>query len=135
MIKVIAGVFLILHALVHLLYFGQSARLFELKPGMQWPDGAWIFSKLLGDHTTRTLAIAFCILAAAGFILGAAGIFFSQPWWRTITIASGVFSIVLYILFWNGRLQQLDSQGGVGILIDAVILAAIIVFRWPKFSF
>ena len=135
MIKVIAGVFLILHAFVHLLYVGQSTRLFELKPGLRWPDGSWAFSKLLGDQTARTLAITFCLLAAVGFVLGAAGIFFSQPWWRTIAIASCVFSIVLYILFWNGRLQQLDSQGGVGILIDAAILAAIIMFRWPKFDF
>ncbi len=135
MIKVIAGVFLILHAFVHLLYFGQSTRLFELKPGMLWPDGSWAFSKLLGDHTTRTLATVFCILAAVGFVLGAAGIFFSQPWWRTAVIATTAFSIILYILFWNGQLQQLDSQGGVGILIDAAILAAIILFRWPKFDF
>ena len=78
---------------------------------------------------------SFCILAAAGFVLGAAGIFFSQPWWRTVVIATTAFSIILYILFWNGQLQQLDSQGGVGILIDAAILAAIILFRWPKFDF
>jgi hypothetical protein len=42
------GIFLVLHGLVHLLYFGQSARYFELKPGMTWPDGAWAFSRLLG---------------------------------------------------------------------------------------
>lgn len=135
MIKVIAGVFLILHSLVHLLYFGQSARLFEMKPGMIWPDGSWAFSKLLGDNGTRTLASIFCILAAAGFVIGAAGIFFGQSWWRTAVVAAAVFSGVLYILFWNGRLQNLDGQGGVGILIDAAILVAILVFRWPQFAF
>ncbi len=135
MIKILAGVFLILHAFVHLLYFGQSIRLFELKPGMLWPDGSWAFSKLLGDNNTRTLATVFCILVAAGFVLGAAGIFFSQSWWRTVVIATAAFSVVLYILFWNGRLHELDSQGGVGILIDAAILLAIIVFRWPQFDF
>lgn len=56
MIKIIAGVFLVLHGLIHLLYFGQSARLLELQSGMIWPDGSWIFSKLLGDNGTRTLA-------------------------------------------------------------------------------
>ena len=135
MIKIIAGVFLILHAIVHLLYFGQSARLFEMQPGLTWPDGSWAFSKLLGDNTTRSLAVIFCILAAAGFVIGGAGIFFSQSWWRTAVIASAVFSVALYILFWNGRLQHLDSQGGVGLLIDAAILAAILALRWPKFDF
>jgi len=135
MIKVIAGVFLVLHGLVHLLYFGQSARLFELQSGMIWPDGSWAFSKLLGDKGTRTLASIFCILAAAGFVIGGAGIFFGQPWWWTVVVASAAFSAVLYILFWNGRLQHLDNQGGVGLLIDVVILVAVLVFRWPQFDF
>src|SRR4030043_988994 len=135
MIKIIAEVFLMLHSIVHLLYLGQSARLFEMQAGLTWPDGSWAFSKLLGESSTRTLAIIFCILAAVGFVIGGAGIFFSQSWWHTAVIVSAVFSGVLYILFWNGRLQHLDSQGGVGLLIDAAILAAIIVFHWPKFDF
>jgi hypothetical protein len=134
-IKVIAGVFLILHSLVHLLYFGQSARLFELQAGMIWPDGSWAFSKLLGDNGTRTLANTFCILAAAGFVIGGVGIFLGQSWWRTAVVASAVFSGVFYILFWNGRLQDLDSQGGVGLLIDIAILVVVLLFRWPQFNF
>jgi hypothetical protein len=135
MIKVIVGLFLLLHGLVHLLYFGQSARLFELQSGMIWPDGSWAFSKLLGDNTTRTLAGISCILAAAGFVIGGVGVFFDQSWWRTVIVASAAFSGVLYILFWNGRLQRLTSQGAVGLLIDIAIMVAILAFRWPQFDF
>ena len=135
MIKVVAGVFLIMHSIVHLLYFGHSARLFELKPGMTWPDGSWLFSKLLGDNATRTLASIFCILAAIGFVIGAVGIFAGQPWWRTVVIAAAAFSGIFYIFLWNGRLQNLDGQGGIGLLIDAAILVAVLVLRWPKFDF
>jgi len=135
MIKVIAGVFLVLHGLVHLLYFGQSARLFELQPGMIWPNGSWAFSRLLGDNSARSLATIFCILAAAGFVMGGAGIFFGASWWRTAVVAPAALSGVLYILFWNGRFQQMDSQGGIGLLIDAAILAAVLLFRWPQFDF
>src|SRR5512139_533131 len=103
MIKVIAGLFFVLHGLVHLLYFGQSARLFELQSGMIWPDGSWAFQKLLGEHGTRMLASIFCLLAAAGFVIGGAGLFLGQSWWRTAVIASATFSGLLYILFWNGR--------------------------------
>jgi hypothetical protein len=126
MIKVISGVFLVLHSLVHVLYFGHSARLFEMKPGMTWPDGSWAFSKLLGDSGTRTLGSILCILAAIGFVIGAVGIFAGQSWWRVAVVAAAVFSGVLYILFWNGRLQNLDGQGGVGILIDVAILVAVL---------
>jgi hypothetical protein len=131
MIKVIAGIFLVLHGLIHLLYFGQSARLFELQPGMLWPDGSWAFSKLLGEGGTRTLASIFCILAALGFVIAGVGVLFGQSWWRMVVVASAAFSAVLYIFFWNGRFQRLDGQGAVGILIDAAILVAVLVFRWP----
>jgi hypothetical protein len=47
MIRIMIGVFMVLHGGVHLLYFGQSARYFDLKAGMLWPDSAWAFSKLL----------------------------------------------------------------------------------------
>jgi len=133
MVQVIAGIFIVLHGLVHLLYLGQSARMFELAPGMVWPDGSWAFSKLLGDINTRTLASTFCILAAAGFLIGAAGIFFGQSWWQLAVAASAAFSGAAYILFWNGQLRHIDNQGGIGLLIDAAILVSVLVFRWPQF--
>jgi hypothetical protein len=135
MIQVIAGIFLGLHGLVHLLYFGQSARRFELKPGLAWPDDSWAFSSWLGDPGARTLAGLLCLLAAAGFVLTGAGVLFSQPWWRTATVGSAVFSSVLYILFWNRRLEHLADQGAVALLINAAILGAVLVFRWPQFDF
>ena len=52
----VAGIFLILHGLVHLLYFGQSQRYFELQPGLAWPNGSWVFSRWLGDDPARWLA-------------------------------------------------------------------------------
>ena len=131
MTSIIVGVFLILHGLVHLLYFGQSARFFELQPGMTWPAGSWAFSKPLGDSATRALASILCILAALGFVVGAVGLLSSQSWWRAAVVVSAVLSAVLYILFWNGQLQHLDHQGGVGVLLDAAILTAVLVFRWP----
>ena len=135
MIRVFAGVFLLLHGLVHLLYLGQSARRFELQPGMTWPDGSWSFSSQLGDDGARTLASILLILAAVGFLIGGVGVFFGQSWWRTAVVASAAFSGVLYILFWDRRLQQLPNQGGVGLLIDVAILAAVLIFRWPQFGF
>lgn len=133
--QIVFGIFLILHGLVHLLYFGQSARFFNLTPNMVWPDGSWAFSKLLGERGTRTLARALCILAAVGFVSGGLGVLFGQTWWRWMVASSAVLSAGLYILLWNGRLEHLDAQGGIGILIDAAILVAAVVFSWPKLDF
>jgi uncharacterized membrane protein YphA (DoxX/SURF4 family) len=135
MIRIMVGVFMMLHGLVHLLYFGQSAKYFELKPGMVWPDGAWTFSKLVGDQATGNLASISLILAAVGFVAGGAGIFMGQTWWRPVVVGAAVFSSVVFSLFWNGSMQNLDGQGGVGILINLAILIVVLVLRWPDFGF
>ena len=135
MLRFIIGVFIVLHGLVHLLYFGQSWRLFELQPGLVWPDGSWAFSRLLGDGTARTLASIALVIAAIGFVAGGAGIFVKQAWWRPLVVSAAAFSTVIYILFWDGVAQHLDNKGAIGILINVAILAAVLIFQWPDFDF
>ncbi|HLO17340.1 MAG TPA: hypothetical protein VK206_21080 [Anaerolineales bacterium] len=131
MFRIMFGIFIALHGLVHLLYFGQSARYFELKPGMVWPNGSWAFSRLLGNKATGDLASILLIMAAIGLIAGATGILLNQAGWRPVVVGATVFSSVVYIFFWNGRMQNLDSQGAVGILINIAILVAVLILLWP----
>ena len=125
MLRFIIGLFFGLHGLVHLLYFGQSRRLFELQPGMVWPDGSWSFSRLVGDGAARWLAGIGCIVAAIGFVAGGLGVMLMQPWWRPLVIGSALFSALLYILFWDGKRTKLADKGGVALLIDLAILAGV----------
>ena len=133
--SIILGVFFILHGLVHLLYFGQSARLFELQPGMVWPDGSWTFARLFGNETARILASGACVLAAIGFIAGGITIFATQAWWHPMIVATAAFSAVIFILFWDGQMQALANKGLIAILINVAILIALLAFRWPQLGF
>lgn len=135
MINILFGIFFVLHGLVHMLYFGQSRRYFELQPGMVWPNGSWAFSRLLGEVGARNLASVLLVLAAVGFVAGGVGIFVKQAWWRPTIVAVSLFSSVIYLLFWDGGFQHLDNKGGVGILINLAILATLLIFRWPRFAF
>ncbi len=135
MLRVAVGVFMVLHGLVHLLYFGQARRLFEVQPGLVWPDGSWAFSKLLGDETARWLASIACVVAAIGFVAGGIGIFVGQAWWRPLVVGSAAFSAAIFVLFWDGGLQRLDAKGAIAILINLAILVAVLLFRWPDFGF
>ncbi|MDH5505800.1 MAG: hypothetical protein OEZ02_01095 [Anaerolineae bacterium] len=132
MIRIFYGVFLVLHGLVHLLYLGQSARYFELQPGMVWPDGAWAFSKLLGNETTRMVANILLALAALVFVGGGVGFLGKQEWWRCAVLSAAAFSTVIYFLLWDGRFENLANNGWVGILINLIVLGALIWFKWPK---
>ena len=132
MMRFIFGVFILLHSLVHLLYFGQSARYFELKPGMVWPDGSWAFSRLLGNEATRNLAGVALIMATIGLVASGIGILVGQVWWRPLVVGATAFSSVIYVLFWNGRMQNLDGQGVVGLFIYIAILMVVLILRWPS---
>ncbi len=135
MVRVILGVFMVLHGLVHLLYYGQSRGVFELQRGMVWPEGAWAFSKILGNETTRRLASVACVVAAAGFVVGGTGILAGQAWWRPAVVGSAAFSTAIFGLFWDGSRRRLDNQGAIAILINITILVAVLVLQWPAFGF
>lgn len=132
MLKLITGVFVVLHGLVHLLYTGQSLRRFELRPGMAWPDGSWAFSIMLGADATRSLAGVLYALAALGFVIGGAGTLAGQVWSRPLVVGSAAFSAVIVVLFWDGKLHRLDDQGGIALLINVAIWVAAVMLRWPR---
>ena len=119
--------FFVLHGFVHLLYAGQSWRLFQLESSLLWPDGSWAFARLLGDGATRGLASAACVVCALGFGAAGLGMLLAQAWWRPTVAGAAALSIVVFALFWDGELQNLDGKGGIAILIDAVILAALLL--------
>jgi hypothetical protein len=132
LITILMGIFLILHGLVHLLYAGQSWRMFELRPGMLWPDGSWSFSRLFGDEATRYLASILLALAALGFITGGLGLFFHQDWWRPAAVGAAVLSSAIFLLLWDGKFRSLADKGGVGLLINLAILVVVQVFKLPS---
>ena len=133
--RYILGAFFVLHGLVHLLYFGQSRRLFELQPGMVWPEGSWALSGLLGDEATKLVASIACVVAALGFVAAGMALVFGQGWWRPTAVDAAVFSSLIFVLLWNGRMQKLDGQGAFAVLINAAILVAVLIVHWPDFEF
>ncbi len=131
MIRIAFGAFLALHGLVHLLYAAHSQRMLELQPDMKWPDNSWAFSVLLGDGVTRALATGCCILATAGFVIGGGASLLHQSWWRSPVLASTALSAVMVLIFWDGRLQRLNDQGLIALLLNALIVLLLVVLQWP----
>jgi hypothetical protein len=133
--RFLLGGFLVLHGMVHLLYVGQALRLFELSPGLTWPEGAWAFSRILTDRATRTVAAIGCGFAAAGFIASGAGILMGQSWSRLLVGVAASFSALDFVLLWNGRLQRLPDQGWVAVIINLAILFSVFILHWPPIGF
>ena len=125
------GIFLILHGFVHLLYAGHCRRLYSLSPGLQWPDGSWGLSRLLGNDATRTVVAALLLLAALGFAAGGLGLLIGLEAWRPVIVVASVFSSLLYIALWDGTGRALSGQGVFGLLINLAVLAVLLVLKWP----
>jgi len=135
MFRFLIGLFVILHGLVHLWYFTLSQRLVEFKPEMGWTGKSWIFSNLLGDSTTRSLASILLVLVAIVFVISGVGIFIRADWWWPMLLGSAIFSSTILFLFWDGNMQLVVQKGLIGFLISLVILLALLLFQRPSFAF
>jgi hypothetical protein len=132
MFRIIFGIFIVLHGLVHLWYVTLSQRLVEFQADMGWTGASWLFSPLLGESGTRLLATVLYGLATLGFVTGGIGIFAQQEWWQPVVLGSAALSAATILLFWDGGLQMIVQKGLLGFLIDAFLLIALLVFDWPS---
>lgn len=135
MSQILISIFIILHGLAHLWYYALSGGLVEIKPEMGWSGKSWLLSDLLGNTTTRSLASVGYILATIAFIASGIGIFIESDWWRTVLVASAMFSSVVIILFWDGKPRMLVEKGILGLLINVLILTALLILGWPPPGF
>lgn len=128
MFRILLGIFIILHGLVHLWYFTLSQRLVPFEPEMGWTGRSWLLTDILGDNTARTIASVLFVLATLGFVAGGVGYLADLAWWRTVLIVSAVLSAVTTLIFWDGSAQYIVQKGLLGFLIDIGILLWLLVF-------
>jgi hypothetical protein len=127
MARFLIGVFIVLHGLVHLWYVVLSQRLVELQGDMGWTGESWIFSSLLGEGATRSLASVLYAVATIGFVAGGIGMLVRQDWWRTAVMGAAALSAATVVLFWDGGSDLIVQKGLIGLLINVVILVALLV--------
>jgi hypothetical protein len=115
MVQVFVAIFLILHGLVHLLWFVVPWRIMEV-------DGLPYSTTIIGGRIDvgqggiRFVGLLW-ILGAIAFVIAGIGLLFSAPWWWTATLLAAIYSLFLSVLGWP------DSKYGA--LIDVLILAVL----------
>jgi hypothetical protein len=121
------GLLLILHGIVHFLYFAHSSRMIELASGLLWPDESIVLRRFFSVGKLRLLAGILCIISALAFISGGVLLFLQTNWWFLLTIIAIIVSSITWLLFWNGKLKKLHDQGFIGLLFN---LAILVVSLW-----
>ena len=132
--KTIIAIFMVLHGVVYLIYLGHSLRYFELKPGMKWPVESWIFPVFASDKTIKIISGIGCFLSFIGFALTGILILTNKLIWLSIAFVTAMFSSVFFMLLWNGKKKNFDGQGGIGVVINLLIIAAILLFQYINFG-
>ena len=127
MLKLLSGIFIVLHGLVHLWYVVLSYGLVEFQPDMGWTGESWLLSGLLGESLARSLAGVLYIAATLAFVAGGVGIFADAEWWRPLVLGTAILSSVLVLLYWDGGPEMIVQKGLVGLLINVGIIVLMLL--------
>jgi hypothetical protein len=131
MLKIVLGIFIIAHGLVHAgLAAAPNPADPVAKPGAFFtaPERSWLLPKLgLSASTVQMIGIILVVLSTLGFVLAGLGIFGVAGLsvvWRSVAIISALISSLLLLLFWHPWLP-------VGVLINIATLVALLWAKWP----
>jgi hypothetical protein len=132
MIRILLGVFLILHGLVH---GGLAAAPIpndpNSKPGAFFTDAtrSWLLSRMgLNASAIRVAGVIMVMLPLLGFVaagLGVFGISGLDSIWRMMAVTSAGFSLLLLVVFWHPWLV-------VGCLLNFGMLISLLWANWPS---
>ena len=127
--RTIFGVFLIVHGLIHVMWFIPEP---DNPGGPPWPfslEDSWLLNAANAPESlVRGLAVTLAVLSIVGFVgagLGVLGVPGVAGVWSVLTIASAVVSLLLVALFWHLYFI-------VGLALDVGLLVAMIGGRWPS---
>jgi hypothetical protein len=121
------GILYMMHGLVHLLYMGHAFKYFEIEKGFVWPDNSKLLANRVGLKTKQRVAGILGVIATLSFVLAGVSALIGHSWHNQVVVAAVIASTLLFIAFWDGTTSKLHTQGGIGILINALILAYTII--------
>lgn len=122
LLKILTGIFIILHGLVHFWYVILAAKLVEYKPEMGWTGNSWLLDAVIPASTIRFIAVFFYSFAALAFIISAVGVLFAKDWLNNGLIIAAVISTFTILLFFDGSGNMLVQKGLIGLIINLAII-------------
>lgn len=125
--RVVLGLFLIAHGLVHVMYVVPEPT--QEQGGLEWPfhlDRSWALSGL-GDDVARTVGILLMVLTIAAFAVAGVALLADLGWWSGAAIVAAAASSALLALFFHPMLV-------LGLAINLYVLS-VAVLSWPALAY
>ena len=113
MLRILVGIFFIVHGLIHLFGFLPP---WNLGKSLNLPHSTTVLDGRmnLGEVGARLVGLLW-LAALVGYLIAAFGLFQLAPWWQPLTLWTTLLSLGLCILGWP------DAKFGV--LINLILLA------------
>lgn len=125
--RILVGLFLVAHGLVHLLYLTPRPEADRSYPFV--PETRSI-AKVLGmePRTAKGFAAALAVATAVAFGLAGCALIVNAAIWQPAAVVASSISLLLMVLFFHPWLL-------IGIAIDIVIIASVIRWHVPAVLF
>ena len=112
------------HGVAYLMYALQSGKVLE-----GWAGQALLLGSIFSGRRLEALAVTLWAVAGIGLLCTAVafGLWSSgSDYWRPIAIGASLVSIASFAVVWDGRAMGFAPEGGIGMIISAIILAGAI---------
>jgi hypothetical protein len=125
--RIISGIFIILHGLVHIWYVVLSFNLVTFQPDMGWTGNSWLFASPKSQQVMRMIAGFLFIISTMLFVIGGITILTNFSGANTILSIAAILSTITLLVFWDGKTDMIVQKGVIGVIINLVIIVAVIL--------
>lgn len=127
MSRIIPGIFIILHGLVHIWYVVLSFNLVAFQPDMGWTGNSWLFSFPKSSKGLRVVAGILFIICTILFVVSGITILANLSDKNSLLLIAAILSTLTLVVFWDGKTSMIVQKGIIGVIINLVIIIGLLL--------
>ncbi len=120
----VLAVVVLAHGVGHVLFMPVLAGAIKLTAS----DHATLLSRFVGDEPARAAASIVAAVALCAFTAASIGYVAHASWWRSAAVVGAIVSLAVIAAVWD---TVPTSPAFFAALFDVLVLAALLVARWP----
>lgn len=100
-------------------------------PVREWKGTSWLLGDAVGHDRLADLIVGLHVIAGLVIVACAAAMAVAPlvpGWWRPLAVVGAGIGIAAFAVFWDGQTRLLFEEGGIGLVVSAILLVAAAAF-------